>query len=63
MSNELCIVEDLEILHETDAAILVSIGEGQNIWLPKSKIDYDGGVGDTIDVEMPEWLALEKGLI
>lgn len=52
-----------EILHETDDAILVE--KDPDIWLPKSKIEYDetASTGDTIDVEVPEWLAEDRGLI
>ena len=54
----------LEIKAETGKALLVSDG-GQNVWLPKSQIEYteQGGKGDEIVFEIPEWLALEKGLI
>jgi hypothetical protein len=32
-------------------------------WLPKSQIEYDGDVGDDVDILMPEWLAYRKGFI
>lgn len=42
--------------------------EGRWIWLPASQITFDGDLplveqGEIIDVELPEWLAYEKGLI
>lgn len=49
---------ELEILHETHLAVMVENVEGENVWLPKSKIDING---DFIDV--PEWLAIEKDLV
>lgn len=50
-----------EILQETDEAILIST-TGEDTWLPKSQIDYAGDRGDVVDIEIPEWLADEKGL-
>lgn len=52
----------VEFLKESDRAIKVSDGNVEE-WLPKSQIEYDGEPGDTITVTMPNWLALEKGLI
>lgn len=56
-------------LHETDKAILV-LPEGENdealaVWLPKSKIDWDGDDykrGQDIEVLLPRWLAEAKDL-
>jgi len=51
---------------ETDLAIHVSDGvDGPLIWLPKSRIEYDGAdhdEGDVIDVVVPEWLVRKAGL-
>ena len=50
-------------LHETDLAILVEEGF-EKIWLQKSLIEIDDSSGSAeIIVTMPEWLAMEKGLI
>ena len=52
---------------ETDMAWRVSDGQGKSIWIPKSQIqDYSESEyksGDEIEIELPEWLALEKELI
>jgi len=59
---EICV----RISHETEAALLVSdTDDTEKSWLPKSQIDYDedAGIGDTVVVTVPEWLAYEKGLI
>lgn len=48
-----------ELRHETDAAYLVDDGT-RKVWLPKSEVEYDVGEGT---FTMPEWLALDKGLI
>lgn len=55
---ELC----LEIKRESDRSILVSDGDVE-AWLPKSQLDYDGEPGQTVNIEMPEWLAVDRGLI
>ena len=37
-----------------------------NVWIPKSQIlDYEKDyiIGDTLEIELPEWLALDKGMI
>jgi hypothetical protein len=60
---------DIEVtLHaETALAILVSDDgdEDTAVWLPKSQIEYPGIAikGFVITVTLPEWLAMDKGLI
>lgn len=52
--------------HETGAAVLVSDdGEEKNaVWLPRSQIEIEQTrEGRTIIVTVPEWLAMDKGLI
>ena len=53
-----------EFVAETDMAILLDDGDNE-VWLPKSQIDYDAdaNVGATIDVTIPEWLAIQEGLV
>ena len=54
------------VKHETRAAILCEHGMGKDQWVPKSQIlDYsdDYRIGDTIEIEVPEWLAIEKGMV
>jgi|SaaInlLV_10m_DNA_2_1039722.scaffolds.fasta_scaffold39830_2 hypothetical protein len=57
----------VEILTETDAAYRVTDTDDldSNIWVPKSQIEllHPAGVGDIVTIEMPEWLALDKGFI
>jgi len=52
----------VEFLRDSGRAIKVSDGNVEE-WLPKPQIEYDGEPGDTITVTMPNWLALDKGLI
>ena len=55
----------IQRLHETDKAVLVtdSIPE-KGVWLAKSMIEIEpSATGGLFTVTLPEWLALEKGLI
>lgn len=49
---------------ETSQAVLASDdGEKKNaVWLPLSQIEFEKK-GSHVNITMPEWLALEKGLI
>lgn len=47
------------VLMKTAAAILVDVGKKEHVWLPESQTeDNEDGT-----VTVPEWLAMEKGLI
>ena len=68
MSGDDDLIElDLE-LHDDDSAkdaILVSDDGNREtaVWLPRSQISIFEESPSLISVEMPEWLAMEKGLI
>ena len=47
------------IEHETDDAVMFEVDK-LLVWLPKSKIEFDR---DEHTIELPEWLATEKGLV
>ncbi len=52
--------------HETDGAFLVSDnGERDTaVWLPKSQVERGDAQGGGVYVfTMPEWLAVDKGLV
>jgi hypothetical protein len=56
----------MQIVRETDKAICVRDAEDRNpVWLPRSQIEVstDGAPRGCVIVTMPEWLALDKGLI
>lgn len=58
----------VDIIAETDSAILVNAGfdKGGNKWLPKSQVnDYTGELkpGQSITIFISDWLAEEKELI
>jgi hypothetical protein len=61
--KQLC---DLELhLHaETNKAILVSnYGVAENaVWVPKSQCEFEIK-NNLVEVTMPEWLAIDKGLV
>jgi len=61
MSNEMVEIFGT-IIHKTDQALLLDDGDTE-IWLPLSQIEYSGDIGDSVVVEIPEWICLEKGLI
>ena len=43
---------------ETAKAYLFNDGIHPECWLPKSQVEFDDGV-----MTLPEWLAIEKGLV
>ncbi len=61
-----CWVE-VTMLVESDLAWMVDFGTDAEVWIPKSQIeDYsepEVKSGMDIEIEIPEWLAMEKGLI
>lgn len=56
---------DVEITARTDKAVLARTGiKEQAVWLPLSQIEIsESGFAGIETVTLPEWLALEKGLI
>ena len=65
MANPIWIAVTLKA--ETDKAWQVDAGLKKDKWIPKSQIlDYSENEfksGDSIEIEIPEWLAFEKELI
>ena len=54
-----------EIRHETDFAYLVYDGVNE-VWIPKSQIQECRQIntkGNDFEIIIPEWLAIEKGVI
>ena len=56
---------DVAVEAKTDKAVLVHDGDkSKAVWLPLSQIEIsETGIGGIMTVTLPEWLALEKGLI
>jgi hypothetical protein len=57
---------DVEIEKQTANAILVTDGY-QKVWLPKSQIHNPDPaeliIGESYVLDIPEWLAIERGLV
>lgn len=57
------------VMRTTDDALLVVDADDNEYWIPKSQIDADGGIDafsescDEGELVLPEWLAVEKGLV
>lgn len=53
-----------DFVRETEKAILINDGDNE-VWLPKSQIDYhlDEFKGVVYINDLPEWLAVDKGLV
>jgi len=61
---------ELKYVHQTSDAILVhDDSQQEDLWIPKSQIEYDfeeidlASPGDIIELNIPEWLAEDKGLL
>lgn len=50
---------DATVRHRTDSAYLLDVGGNAPVWVPKSQVEDNGDGTFT----MPEWLAMEKGMI
>lgn len=63
--SELVTFDDVACLQHTPLAILVTL-DGDEHWIPRRVIDDASEVQDVEDTGtliLPEWFALEKGLI
>lgn len=49
--------------YETEKAILVVNLKNKDVWLPKSQIEIDSEAKGVVELQIPEWLAVEKELI
>ena len=57
---------DLEYITETEDALCVLGDNSEDVWLPKSQVEYNVKSykkGDAILVHIPEWLAEDKELM
>lgn len=67
-SEESCRIDYDDIEAATPEAVLLRLDEEEGVWIPRSQIldesddDFDVNSGSGW-VEIPEWLAMEKGLI
>lgn len=63
MKNHDIIEISLQKKHETEKAILVANLKNKDVWLPKSQIEIDSDSKGIVEIQMPEWLAVDKELI
>lgn len=62
MNNEYVEI-DCTVAHETEGAIKIMTGR-TTCWIPKSQLrDQVEQVPSETVIEVPEWLAIEKGLV
>lgn len=60
--NHDIITLELELIHETELAYLLSDGTRKE-WVPKVACELEEGKGTTCSVQMSEKLAIEKGFV
>jgi hypothetical protein len=60
--EDIVIIYDAVFRTETARAILIEY-EDEEVWLPKSQVDFDMSTGRDrlMDVEVPQWLAVKHG--
>lgn len=63
MKNHDIIEVSCQKKHETDKAILVTNLKNKDVWLPKSQIEIDSDQKGIVELQLPEWLVVEKELI
>ena len=53
-----------KIKRETEKAYLINDGGKNDVWVPKSQVKFEpSDAKDEGEMEMPEWIAKDKGLI
>ncbi len=66
MLNEYVLVEAMVRVETPKAILIIEEETGEEFWLPKSQIqncdEEDFGVGCVMELQLPLWLAEEKGL-
>mgnify|MGYP006935485999 CR=1 FL=1 len=55
----------VRLVQQTERAILVTDSDDLEaaVWLPKSQVELVEKPGDIVEVTLPEWLAIERGLV
>lgn len=57
--NHDIVTVSVDLIHQTEKAYLVNAGtKAGNVWMPKSQCEYDDG-----ELQLPERLAIDKGLV
>lgn len=64
MSRNEIVEVDVDLIRETASALLVKDADGVEHWLPQSMIQsVRGSMGESGTVELPLWLAEDRGLV
>lgn len=64
MSTERLAEITVILVRETERAILVTDGDlSDAVWLPKSQVEVEEARDGLVDITLPEWLAIERGLV
>lgn len=55
----------VRLVQQTERAILVCDSDDLDkaVWLPKSQVEFEEKPGGLAEVTLPEWLAIERGLV
>lgn len=56
---------EVRVVQETDMAYLFDYGGKEQVWIPKSQItdSCEDSDGKLTSIFIPEWLAVEKGMV
>lgn len=66
LRNDTVTFEKCKVLRETNAALLVRMDDGSEVWFPKSQIHDDSEVykaGTDGKLVVTAWIAEQKGLV
>jgi hypothetical protein len=60
--------DNAKVSKMTDLALLVSIDDGEEMWIPKSQVSpdsevFDDGENSSGKLVITEWIATQKGLV
>lgn len=55
----------VRLVQQTERAILVTDSDDleKAVWLPKSQVEFVEKADGIVEVTLPEWLAIERGLV
>lgn len=60
MSKQIVILDDLELVHESELGLVVRRGDNSTVSLPKK---FSTWVESDSTLEIEEWLAVREGLV
>ncbi len=66
MADNLFVEVEAEIKRQTEKAYLIDHGGDEEVWLPKSQVSHSAPDSERSNLRVflvPEWLAIDKGLV